>query len=172
VGFSVGLGWRVDLPDCLSRRGPWFRWGSPEFEHECPVGGVALAFPFAAGPAFEVANGSVAIDAGDAVWVGDGPLVAVEAAAAEANQGGFAGETVLLGELEVKFFPEADGGGAAEEVGGFEVGDVVAFGEQGDIRCGFVAKELAVPDPGAAGSGAFGVTMVARCPATSNSYLV
>ena len=128
----------------------------PEFEDEGPVFGVALAFALASGPALVVADGGVAVDAGDAVGMGDGPLVAIEAAAAEADEGGFFGEGVAGGEFGVERVPVFYGQGAAEQVGDFEVDDVVAFAEEGDVGGGFVAEEFAVPDPGGAGSCLFG----------------
>ena len=128
----------------------------PEFEDEGPVFGVAFAFALAAGPALEVADGGVAVDAGDAFGMGDGPLVAVEAAAAEADEGGFLGEGVAGGEFGVERVPVSHGQGAAEHVRDFEVDDVVAFAEEGDVGGGFMTEELAVPDPGGAGSGLLG----------------
>ncbi len=128
----------------------------PEFEDEGPVFGVAFAFALAAGPAFEVADGGVAVDAGDAVGMGDGPLVAVEAAAAEADEGGFFGKGVAGGEFGVELVPVFHGEGAAEHVRDFEVDDVVAFAEEGDVGGGFVAEEFAVPDPGISRGGLFG----------------
>ena len=86
----------------------------------------------------------------------DGPLVAVETATAEADEGGLLGKAVAGGQLGVERFPVFDGCGAAEHIGDFQRDDVVAFAKKGDVGCGFVAKEFAVPDPGFAWGGFFG----------------
>ncbi|MFN9940810.1 MAG: hypothetical protein ACK56I_15165, partial [bacterium] len=72
-----------------------FVFEAPELQHKAPILRIALPFAFATGPAFEVAHGRVAVDAGDLRRIRDGPVVAIQTTAAEADECRFFSQPVF-----------------------------------------------------------------------------
>ena len=58
------------------------------FEDQLPIAGASFPFSLAAGPALEIADRSVGVDARDFVRVRSRPVVAVQAAATQTDQRG------------------------------------------------------------------------------------
>ncbi len=121
-------------------------------------GGEIVGFEnlgFDAGPAFEITNGCVGVDAGDFVGIFGGPVVDDEAATGHAFEGGFFGEAVVGDKVLVELVPSGDGFGCTVESGDVAVGDVESLVEKGDVGLGFVSKEAGAPNPGFAFCGFF-----------------
>ena len=122
----------------------------PEFQHPDPIGGVAFPFSFATGPALEVADRGVRVNAGHFAGIGDGPVIAIKPAAAQSHQRRPGTQAVTGGEFRITLIPKSDRRRAAQQVGHLQIDNMEAPAQQGDIRVGFVAEELAMPDPGPA----------------------
>src|SRR5690606_29813405 len=88
VPESLGLGGEAILP-----------------EEKLPVPRAVGPGALAAGPASEVTHRRVAIDAGHAVGIRDGPVVAVEAAAAESHEGRPGCEPVAGRQVRIEGIP-------------------------------------------------------------------
>ncbi len=85
--------------------------------------------------------------------MGDGPIEAIQAATAEADEGWFHVKSVAGCQFAVTDVPGGHGGRAAEHVAELHGNNVKPAMQQGDIGRGAVAEEFAMPDPWLAGCG-------------------
>lgn len=121
-----------------------------------PIAGAALATALAARPAFDVADAGIAINDGDFVRMGGGEAVGVEAAAADADEGGFPGEAAAEG-FGMERLEMFHGSGRAIGVTDRDMGVVETLGEQGGggAALGEGIWKLETPGPGFAGESGF-----------------
>ncbi len=122
-------------------------------EQTLPVAGAALTFALAAGPALEVADRRVAVDADDALRVAEGKSVGVETAAADADQRDARVES-LGGHVRVKPVKMLLCGRAAEGVADTHVGVIeTVLDQRHDAGAVIEGRgELHAPDPRVAGA--------------------
>ncbi len=91
---------------------------------------------------FRIRAGGVGVDAGDVLGVSGRPRVGIFAAAAHADEGGFFGEAVFVGEIRKPGIPFFAG---LERGVGRDVGDVESATEQLDFGLRLVIPVAALP---------------------------
>ena len=115
-----------------------------------PGGRMAAARTLACGPAFEIEHRRVAVNGSDLGWVCGGPVVDKETTAAHPFEDGLGGKTPA-GQERVEGVAMGDRGGAAEEAGHVEVGEVISLGHHGAVHLVMVPGKAGAPDPRVAG---------------------
>ena len=126
-----------------------------------PGAGIAFALAFAAGPAADVHDRIVAVDAGDAVGMAHRPVVRIQAAARHADHRRL---LVQAGGCEnvIELIPDVHGRRRAVEPEGGDIDHVEAILQQRQIGLRFVAEEFGAPGPGMADIGEFGLDHLGR----------
>jgi len=146
---DAGFGQRFEMVDRIALGGKGLLFGQAvDFEALRPVSGAARAGALAAGPALDVADRRVRVDAGDLVGVLRRPVVDDQSAPAHALQGGPGRQAVHLRQVGVELIPDRDGPRRAEQTGHVDVHEMKTFSEQRDIGLRLVAEETGPPDPG------------------------